>query len=69
MSRSTKQTIPLKARLSQLAKEASDRAKAAPPGAKREALVKAARMSEAALQIQQFLLYKSVRSPIHHCHA
>jgi len=42
-------------RLTQLASAARTRAEAAPPGPKREALLKAAQLSENALHIQQWL--------------
>jgi hypothetical protein len=63
MSHAIKQTIPLKDRLAQLAKEARDRAEAMPPGAKREALIKAARLSETASQIQRWLSSPGLRAP------
>jgi hypothetical protein len=58
-----KQTIPLTVRLAQLADEARRRAEAAPPGAKREALLKAARISETALQLQQWIGSPGLRAP------
>ena len=42
-------------RLTQLASDARTRAEATPPGPKREALLKAARLSENALHIQRWL--------------
>jgi hypothetical protein len=48
-------TIPLKDRLAQLASNARNRAEATPAGPKREALLRAARLSENALHIQQWL--------------
>jgi hypothetical protein len=59
----SKQTYSLKDRLAKLEKEARDRAERAPPGAKREALLKAARLSENALLIQQWLSSPSLRAP------
>ena len=42
-------------RLTQLARDARNRAEATPPGPKREALLKAALLSENALHIQRWL--------------
>jgi hypothetical protein len=58
-----KPTTPLTDRLSQMASHARDRAEAMPPGPKREALLRAARLSENALQIQQWLSSASLRAP------
>jgi hypothetical protein len=58
-----KQTIPLTTRLAQLAEEARRRAEAAPLGAKRETLLKAARISETALQLQQWISSPGLRAP------
>jgi hypothetical protein len=63
MPRSLKQGISLTDRLTQLAKEARDRAKAMAPGAKREALLKAARISETALHIQLWIGSPGLRTP------
>jgi len=51
----TTPTTSLADRLTQLASDARARAEAAPPGPKREALLKAARLSENALHIQRWL--------------
>lgn len=56
-----KPTTSLTERLTQLANVARTRAEAAPPGPQREALLKAARLSENALHIQQWL--RSPRPP------
>ncbi|MGY4282706.1 hypothetical protein ACVWXO_001926 [Bradyrhizobium sp. LM2.7] len=58
-----KQTIPVTVRLAQLADEARRRAEAAPPGPKCEALLKAARISETALQLQQWIGSPGLRAP------
>ncbi len=50
-----KPTTSLTERLTQMASVARSRAETAPPGPKREALLKAARLSENALHIQQWL--------------
>ena len=63
MPSAIKQPISVKDRLAQLAKEARDRTEAMPPGAKREALIKAAKLSETALQIQQWLSSPGLRVP------
>jgi hypothetical protein len=63
MPSAIKQTISVKDRLVRLAKEARDRAEAMPPGAKREALMKAAKLSETALQVQQWLSSPGLRAP------
>jgi len=57
-----KQTSSLAERLTQLAKNARDSADATPPGAKREALLKAARVSENALRVQQWLSSRGLRA-------
>lgn len=57
------QNSSLKDRLSKLAKEARDRAERTPPGAKRDALLKAALLSENALLIQQWLSSPGLRAP------
>jgi hypothetical protein len=53
----------LEYRLVRLAKEARDRAESLPPGAKREALIRAAKLSENALQIQRWLGSSGLRAP------
>jgi hypothetical protein len=58
-----KQTIPLIVRLAELADEARRRAEAAPPGAKREALLRAALTSETALQLQQWIGSAGLKGP------
>ena len=58
-----KLTTSLTERLTQMASLARSRAEAAPPGPKREALLKAARLSENALHIQQWLSSPGMRSP------
>jgi hypothetical protein len=55
--------IPLKDRLTQLAKEARARAEALPAGAKREALLRAAAVSETAAQIQRWISSPGLRAP------
>lgn len=50
-------------RLTQLASAARSRAEAAPPGPQREALLKAARLSENALHIQKWLSSPGLRAP------
>ena len=50
-----KLTTSLTERLTQLASVARSRAETTPPGPKREALLKAARLSENALHIQRWL--------------
>jgi hypothetical protein len=50
-------------RLTQLASAARSRAESAPPGPKREALLKAARLSENALHIQKWLSSPGLRAP------
>ncbi|MET4120300.1 hypothetical protein ABIB90_001728 [Bradyrhizobium sp. JR4.1] len=56
-------TTSLTERLTQMASAARSRAEATPPGPKREALLKAARMSENALHIQQWLSSPGLRPP------
>jgi hypothetical protein len=56
-------TIPLKGRLAQLAGNARNRAETTPPGPKREALLRAARLIENALHIQQWLSSSDIRRP------
>jgi hypothetical protein len=56
-------TTSLKERLNQLASDARSRAEAMPPGPKREDLLKAARISENALQLQQWLSSTGLRAP------
>jgi hypothetical protein len=58
-----KLTASLTDRLTQMASAARNRAEASPPGPKREALLKAARLSENALQIQQWLSSAGLRAP------
>jgi hypothetical protein len=53
----------LRDRLAQLAKEAHNRAEAMPPGAKREALIRAARISETAAHIQEWINSRGLRAP------
>jgi hypothetical protein len=50
-------------RLTQLASAARSRADLAPPGPQREALLRAARLSENALQIQKWLSSPGLRAP------
>jgi hypothetical protein len=56
-------TTSLADRLTQMASDARSRAEAMPPGPKREALLKAARISENALQLQQWLSSAGLRAP------
>jgi len=58
-----KLTTSLTDRLTQMASEARTRAEATPPGPKREALLRAARLSENALNIQQWLSSSGLRAP------
>ena len=58
-----KPTTSLADRLIQLASDARNRAEATPPGPKREALLRAARLSENALHIQQWLTSPGLRAP------
>ena len=58
-----KLTTSLTDRLTQMASDARNRAETTPPGPKREALIKAARLSENALQIQQWLSSPGLRAP------
>lgn len=58
-----KLTTSLTERLTQMASVARSRAEATPPGPKREALLKAARLSENALHIQQWLSSPGLRTP------
>ena len=51
----TTPTTSLAERLTKLASDARNRAEATPPGPKREALLKAAQLSENALHIQRWL--------------
>ncbi|MGR4932126.1 hypothetical protein ACIPUD_35720 [Bradyrhizobium sp. CAR08] len=55
MQDTTKRTIPLSNRLAQLAAEARRRAEIAPPGVQRESLLKAARLSETASHIHDWI--------------
>ena len=54
---------PLTERLTQLANAARSQAESAPPGPKREALLKAAKLSENALHIQKWLSSSGLRTP------
>jgi hypothetical protein len=63
MSNCQKQTAPLPVRLARLADEARLRAEAEPPGAKREALLRAAQISETARQVQQWISSPGLRAP------
>ena len=56
-------TGSLAERLTQMASDARNRAETTPPGPKREALLKTARISENALQLQQWLSSPSLRAP------
>ena len=58
----TQPTPTLVDRLTQLARDARNRAEATPPGPKREALLKAALLSENALHIQRWLSSGLARS-------
>jgi hypothetical protein len=58
-----KPTTSLTDRLTQLASDARSRAETTPPGPKREALLNAARLSENALHIQQWLSSPGLRAP------
>jgi len=58
-----KLTTSLKERLTEMASVARSRAEATPPGPKREALLKAARLSENALHIQQWLNSPGLQAP------
>jgi hypothetical protein len=51
-------------RLAQLTKESRDLAETMPPGAKREALLRAAMLNENALQIEKWLSSPGLRTPI-----
>lgn len=55
--------IPLNDRLATVAKDARARANTTPPGAKQDALLKTAQLSENALQIQQWLNSPGLRAP------
>jgi hypothetical protein len=50
-------------RLTQLTKDFRDIAETMPPGAKREALLRAAMLNENALQIQKWLSSPGLRAP------
>ena len=58
-----KQKLSLRDRLAHLAKEANNRAEAMPPGAKREALIRAARISKTAAHIQEWINSRGLRAP------
>lgn len=55
--------LPLTERLTQMASIARSRAESTPSGPKREALLKAAQLSENALHIQQWLSSTGLRKP------
>jgi hypothetical protein len=58
-----KQECSLRDRLAKLAKKAHNRAEATPPGAKRAALIRAARISETAAYIQEWINSRGLRAP------
>ena len=51
-------------RLTQLTKDSRNLAETMPPGAKREALLRAAMLNENALQIEKWLSSPGLRAPI-----
>jgi hypothetical protein len=63
MQDTTKRTIPLSNRLAQLAAEARRRAEIAPPGIQRESLLKAARLSETASHIHDWISLPGPKTP------
>jgi hypothetical protein len=55
---------PLMERLAQLTKDSRDLAATMPPGTKREALLRAAKLNENALHVQKWLSSPGLRAPI-----